>query len=223
VVTPEATVAQRADARTNRDRILTVADEVFGQGGPAASTEEVARRAGVGIATVFRHFPTKADLLTAVLVRRFERLRAEAEAARRAPDPGGAFFDLFTHLVTDAPTKIAIAEALLEAGGDRDGAAAEASLGLRRAVGAVLARAQRAGAVRDDVEPPEVYALLVATARAANVDAEVRARMLAIVFAGLAPVEVMAPLTQAPPTEAPPTEAPPTEAPLTTAAAPASP
>ena len=149
---------QRADARTNRVRILEVADEVFGRGGESASTEEVARVAGVGIATVFRHFPTKAALLEAVLVWRFDGLRDQAAA-------------------------------LLEAGGDGDGAAAAASNGLRRAVAALLHRAQRAGAVRDDVELPEVYALLVATSRTAGgLDEEVRDRVLAIVFDGLAPL-----------------------------------
>jgi AcrR family transcriptional regulator len=179
----------RADARTNRVRILEVADEVFGRGGESASTEEVARVAGVGIATVFRHFPTKAALLEAVLVRRFDGLRDQAAALLDAPDPGAAFFDFFRHLVADAATKIAIGEALLEAGGDGDGAAAEASNGLRRAVAALLHRAQRAGAVRDDVELPEVYALLVATSRTAGrLDEEVRDRVLAIVFDGLAPL-----------------------------------
>jgi AcrR family transcriptional regulator len=167
-----------------------VAEEVFGRGGESASTEEVARLAGVGIATVFRHFPTKAALLQAVLVRRFDRLREQAEEALGQADAGSAFFGFFRHLVADAATKIAIGEALLDAGGDSGGEAAEASNGLRRAVGALLSRAQQAGAVRDDVELPEVYALLVATSRAAahsSVDDEVRARTLAIVFDGLAP------------------------------------
>jgi AcrR family transcriptional regulator len=182
--------AQRADARTNRGRILDVAEEVFGKGGESTSTEEVARLAGVGIATVFRHFPTKAALLDAVLVRRFDRLRGQAEALFNAADPGEAFLDFFSRLVADAATKIAIAEALLHAGGDSDGEAAQASNGLRRAVGTLLQHAQQAGAVRDDVELPEVYALLVGTSRAtahAHLDEEVRARMLAIVFDGLAP------------------------------------
>jgi len=150
----------------------------------------VARLAGVGIATVFRHFPTKAALLEAVLVRRFDRLREQAEALLDATDPGKAFLDFFGHLVADAATKIAIAEALLDAGGDSDGDAARASNGLRRTVGVLLQHAQQAGAVRDDVELPEVYALLVGTSRAAahaHLDEEVRARMLAIVFDGLAP------------------------------------
>ena len=181
---------QRVDARANRGRILDVAEEVFGRGGESASTEEVARLAGVGIATVFRHFPTKAALLQAVLVRRFDRLREQAEDALGHADAGDAFFGFFRHLVADAATKIAIGEALLDAGGDSGGEATEASNGLRRAVGALLSRAQQAGAVRDDVELPEVYALLVATSRAAahsSVDDEVRARTLAIVFDGLAP------------------------------------
>ncbi|WP_369233992.1 TetR/AcrR family transcriptional regulator [Streptomyces sp. R21] len=182
---------QRADARTNRERILNVAEEVFGKGGPSASTEEVARLAGVGIATVFRHFPTKAALLEAVLVQRFDRLREQAEALLHATDPGTAFFDFFSRLVADAAGKIAIGEALLEAGGGDGGDAVQASEGLRRAVGALLRQAQSAGAVRDDAELPEVYALLVAISRAAahaRLEEEVRDRMLTIVFDGLAPL-----------------------------------
>ncbi|MGV4980923.1 TetR/AcrR family transcriptional regulator [Streptomyces sp. NRAIS4] len=170
---------------------MNVAEEVFGKGGQSASTEEVARLANVGIATVFRHFPTKAALLEAVLVQRFDRLRAHAETLVHATDPATAFFDFFSHLVADAAGKIAIAEALLEAGGGTGGDAAQASDGLRRAVGVLLQHAQRAGAVRDDVELPEVYALLVATSRAsahAHVEEQVRDRMLAIVFDGLAPL-----------------------------------
>jgi AcrR family transcriptional regulator len=181
--------ARRVDARANRGRILDVAEQVFGKGGESASTEEVARLAGVGIATVFRHFPTKAALLQAVLVRRFDRLREQAEALLDTTDPGTALFDFFAHLVADAATKIAIGEALLDAGGDSDCEAAQASNGLRRAVGALLQRAQQAGAVRDDVELPEVYTLLVAISRAAahaDLDDEVKARALAIIFDGLA-------------------------------------
>lgn len=183
--------ARRADARTNRARVLDAAEQVFGAGGKSASTEEVARLAGVGIATVFRHFPTKAALLQAVLLLRFERLRVQAEALLDAADPGPAFLGFFSHLVADAATKLAIAEALLDAdaGGDADDVV-RASTALRQAVGVLLARAQRAGAVRDDVELPEVYALLVGTSRAvahARLDDEVTARMLAVVFDGLAP------------------------------------
>jgi AcrR family transcriptional regulator len=181
---------QRSDARANRERILDVAEDVFGHGGKSASTEDVARLAGVGIATVFRNFPTKAALLEAVLVRHFDRLRVEAEARLGARDPGEAFFGFFRHLVADAKTKIALAEALLEAGGASDGEAAEASQALRRTVGELLHRAQQAGAVRNDVELPEVYALLVGASRAiahGALDDDGRTRVLDIVFTGLAP------------------------------------
>jgi AcrR family transcriptional regulator len=181
--------AQRADARANRVRILDVAEEVFGQGGESASTEEVARRAGVGIATVFRHFPTKAALLEAVLLRRFDRLHEQAEALLAAADPGQAFAGFFRYLVADAPAKIGIAEALLDAGGD-GGEAVRASNELRLAFGALLGRAQKAGVIRDDAQLPEVYALLVGVSQAAahgHLDEQGSARVLAIVFDGLAP------------------------------------
>jgi AcrR family transcriptional regulator len=189
--TPEGGRTQRADARANRGRILDVAEEVFGQDGESASTEEVARLAGVGIGTVFRHFPTKAALLEAVLVRRFDRLREQAEALLDAADPGGAFLGLFGHLAAHTAAKIAITEALFAVGGDRGdrgGDAGRASDGLQRALCALLRRAQQAGAVRDDVEPPEVFALLVGTSRAAaaaRLDKKARARLLAIVLDGL--------------------------------------
>jgi AcrR family transcriptional regulator len=180
--------AQRVDGRTNRARILDTAEEVFGKGGEHASTEEVARLAGVGIATVFRHFPTKAALLEAVLVQRFDRLRSQAEALLDAADPGSAFLDFFGQLVADAATKIAIGEALLEAGGKDDGEAKQASNQLRQVVGTLLRRAQRAGAVRADAELPEVYALLVGTSRAvahAHLSAKAKRRLLTMIFDGL--------------------------------------
>lgn len=178
----------RADARNNRARILDAAETVFADGGDAASTEEVARLAGVGIATVFRHFPTKPQLLEAVLVGRLERLRDQAAALAGGPDPGAAFFTFFTTLVADAAGKIAIAAALSDAGGGAAPEATRAADQLRSAVGRLLDRAIEAGAVRPDVELPEVYALLVGTSRAAvyaALDRTVRDRMLAIVFDGL--------------------------------------
>jgi AcrR family transcriptional regulator len=180
--------AQRADARSNRARILDAALEVFGAGGEAASTEEVARRAGVGIATVFRHFPAKADLLDAVLVRRFDRLRERAEGLAGDADPGGALLEMFTEMVSDAPSKIAVADALVEAGGGM-GRAEQASRELSEAVGVLLRRAQDAGAVRGDIEVPELYALLIGMSRAgvyAQLDHEVRTKALRVIFDGLA-------------------------------------
>lgn len=101
----------RADAANNRARILDAAEQVFAAG-ENVSTEQVARLADVGIATVFRHFPTKADLLEAVLVTRLQRLRDAARQLRTANDPGAALLRFVAHIVGDATGKIAIAEAL---------------------------------------------------------------------------------------------------------------
>jgi AcrR family transcriptional regulator len=183
--------AVRRDAQSNRARILQVAEEVFGRGGEAASTEEVARLAGVGIATVFRHFPTKAALLEAVLLERFGRLRARADALAGADDAGEAFFAYFRHMVEDSATKITIGEALIGTGALSEGDESpidRAAADLRGALGVLLERAQKAGAVRDDVDLPEVYALLIGASRSAyyaRLEPGVRDRSLAIIFDGL--------------------------------------
>ncbi|MCI2419058.1 TetR/AcrR family transcriptional regulator [Saccharopolyspora sp. K220] len=178
----------RADARRNRERILDVADAVFGEAGQAASTEEIARRAGVGIGTVFRHFPTKEALLEAVFVRRLTGLRDRAAQQLDARDPGQAFSDFFTLVVRDAPAKLAIAGALADSGANLRTAVHDAHQELRAAFGRLLERAQAAGAVRRDVELAEVYALLIGTSRAAaaaDVDDRVLTGTLRIVFDGL--------------------------------------
>jgi AcrR family transcriptional regulator len=188
---------QRADARTNRARILEAADEVFGAGGAAASTEDVARLAGLGIATVFRHFPTKVDLLTAVLAERLDQLAGRARELMADPelDPGDAFVRFFTEVVDDASTKVTIADALSDAvaGTPQDEVpevVAAAGERLRQAFGDLLRRAQAAGGIRDDVAPPETYALMVGTSRAvvrSRLPDQVKNRMLAVVFDGLRP------------------------------------
>jgi AcrR family transcriptional regulator len=184
---------QRADARDNRARILAAADQVFGEGGSAASTEDVARLAGVGIATVFRHFPTKYDLLAAVMADRLGQLADLAGELLAAPDAGAAFRRFFTDAVEGAATKITIADALADAATAADQvpeAVAQAGDRMRQAFAALLARAQAAGAVRPDVADPEVFALMVGTSRAAartRLPAPTRTRMLSIIFTGLTP------------------------------------
>jgi AcrR family transcriptional regulator len=97
--------ALRADARRNRGRVLAAAEEVFAAEGVGAPTEAVARRAGVGIGTVFRHFPTKEALLEAVLVERLRGLAEHARAAAADPDAGGALFGFLEHVVTQSAAK----------------------------------------------------------------------------------------------------------------------
>lgn len=178
----------RADALRNRARVLEAAEVVFAASGTTASTEEVAREARVGIGTVFRHFPTKEALLEAVYVGRLQRLATEAETLASAADAGEAFFAFFGHVVGHATTKNTFGDALTEAGIDVRETTAEVGHELKRALAALLARAQEAGAVRPDVGLPEVMTLLVGASRAAEHsgdDGVVRDRALAVVLDGL--------------------------------------
>jgi AcrR family transcriptional regulator len=150
----------------------------------------VARLAEVGIATVFRHFPTKVDLLEAVLTLRLERLRDRAIELADVADPGEAFFRFFDQVVSEAASKLAIAEALSSAGSVAGTDAKNAGTGLRRASGDLLDRAKQSGAVRTDAELSEAYALLVGASRGATavgLQPAVRDRMLALVYDGLRP------------------------------------
>jgi AcrR family transcriptional regulator len=172
----------RADAQRNRARILDAAESVFSELGPNASTEEVARRAGVAIGTVFRHFPTKDDLLAAIMKRLLARL---AEAAGSFGG-GDGLFAFFTDVVAEAAGIRAVVDLL--ARGGTDVRLPEAVAPLTSAVGELLRQAQAAGTVSPGVRLPEVMALLVSVSQGAlhgGWDEELRSRTLAVVFAGL--------------------------------------
>jgi AcrR family transcriptional regulator len=178
----------RADARRNRERLLAAAADVFAEIGPDASTEEVAHRAGVGIGTVFRHFPTKELLLEAVLVTRLERLAARAGELAEDTDPGAAFFGLIDAVVELAGAKQALSEALAVAGVDVAATAAPVKEQLRAAAEVLLHGAQEAGVVRPDLSGDELMALLVGVARTAEQtahDPALQARVVGVLTDGL--------------------------------------
>ncbi|MBV8462974.1 MAG: TetR/AcrR family transcriptional regulator, partial [Acidimicrobiales bacterium] len=108
----------RADARKNRARLLAAAEEVFAEGGVSVPVDDVARRAGVGVGTFYRHFPTKEALLVAVIGTRIERLRDRSACLLEADDPGAAFFEFAAHLSEEIAAKSDLAYALAEAGID---------------------------------------------------------------------------------------------------------
>lgn len=175
----------RADARRNRERILAAAEEVFARRGTSASTEEVATTAGVAIGTVFRHFPTKRDLLSAIVKELLDRLTAEVTVLA-SRDPRTALFDFFAGVVEQAAAKKSVVD-LLAAGGIEVGVATPLAT-LRDAIGTLLTRAQEAGAVRAEVRLDEVMALLTATAQGAlhgGWDDDLRRRAQEVIFAGL--------------------------------------
>jgi len=174
-------MSPRADAVRNRAKILDAAARVFAEQGVGASTEQVAVEAGVAIGTVFRHFPTKPDLLRAIMKDLLAKLTTELES------PQADLFTFFTGLVREAAAKRSVIELLTAAGVDVQ--VADQLLGLRSAVAGLLTRAQQAGQVRPQVRPDEVLALLIAACQGAvqaGWDDDLQARTLAIIFSGLA-------------------------------------
>ena len=151
----------RADAQRNLGRVLEAAAEVFAEQGPNASVDEIARRAGVGHATVFRRFPTKDALIAAVVEQRMTELRAFAEEALEAEDAGAAFTEFVWRAAELSSRERGLEDCLLRC------AEAPAAQAFHDAAVRIAERAQRAGDVRDDIDAEEVPALVRAAIRAA--------------------------------------------------------
>jgi AcrR family transcriptional regulator len=180
----------RADARRNRERVLEAAESVLATEGVSVPIDEVARRAGVGVGTVYRQFPTKEALLEAIMLRRMEKLVEDARSRTGAEDPGAAFFGFLEHLVDEATRKRDLADALAGAGIDLGERSASVGQELTGVVAELLDRAQRSCAVRADVGMPELFGLVAGTCMAAERGFPIACapqRMLGIVFDGLRP------------------------------------
>jgi AcrR family transcriptional regulator len=160
----------RADALRNRGRILEAAEVIFASEGIEAPVDVIAEKAGVGVGTLYRHFPTKEKLCEAILI---DRLRGLTEDARE-------------HFVELGASKRDLIAAVMGAGLDFEEAAADVKEDLREAVGVLMCRAQEAGAVRADVSPAAVVSLVGATCQAAgHTDDAPAIDLLAIVCDGL--------------------------------------
>jgi AcrR family transcriptional regulator len=177
----------RADARRNRARVLDVAAEAFATEGLAVPIDEIARRAGVGIGTVYRHFPTKEALFEAIVLDRIRRLAEMAQTARSEPDPGSAFFTFFTCVIDAGTVNKAMFEALATAGEVDTTALRDASGKLLTSLGDLLASAQRAGAVRADIGVGDLRALMAGALAMERAGDGPPGRMVAIVCDGLRP------------------------------------
>ncbi|MFI7133212.1 TetR/AcrR family transcriptional regulator [Nonomuraea sp. NPDC050153] len=173
----------RVDARRNRERVLQIAQEALASDGLTISFDEIARRAGFGVGTVYRHFPTKEALFEAVLLGRIERFVVDARALATAEDPGKAFFGWFARVVEQASENQALCDMLDSGAGMR--ASLQDDLG--RAVARLLDRAQRAGAARRDLAGEDVLDLLrgcLAAERRARARAA-RVRMADVICDGM--------------------------------------
>ncbi|MER7669912.1 TetR/AcrR family transcriptional regulator [Kitasatospora sp. NPDC096128] len=178
----------RADARRNRAKVLEAAQAAFTEEGKLVPLDEIARRAGVGAGTVYRHFATKEALYEAVFLRRVENLTAEARKLAAAEEPPEAFYGFLAHMVEEGRTKRDLVDAMAGAGIDIAEPGTPASIELRAAIGALLTRAQAAGAVRGDIHTVDIMALvagtIIATQRQQS-DPDLPRRIFAVLCDGL--------------------------------------
>ena len=178
----------RADAQRNRDRVLEAARAAFGAEGSDVSLDEIARRAGVGAGTVYRHFATKEALFEAVVFDRIAELVEGARALVDDPDPGRAWFSFIERLAREGALKRDLVETLADDGVHLQLGEAPILRALTDVLAELLRGAQRAGAVRGDIGVDDVVALLTGAAYAichSRGDDERTRRLLAIMYDGL--------------------------------------
>ncbi|GAA3023144.1 helix-turn-helix domain-containing protein [Streptosporangium longisporum] len=175
----------RVDARRNREHLLTTARAVIAEQGPEASLNEIARQAGVGPGTLYRHFPTRQALLAAVFQDRVETLCARADDLLTHTSPDEALDlwsrDVLAHALTDGGMSTSMTRDPAEPGFDCHAAMRSAATGL-------LSRAQREGRTRRDVDVEDFFQLVTGVALAASElpgGLERADHLLAVTLAGL--------------------------------------
>jgi AcrR family transcriptional regulator len=177
----------RADSLRNREHLLASAKAAFAEVGADVALEEIARRAGVGIGTLYRHFPTREAMLAAVYRREVEQLTASAETLLAQRPPAGAL-EAWLHLMVDyLATKRVVAPALRASSGEGEAVYAASSgtvtAALRRLADAAIA----SGDIRPDVGWDDLYRMLMGLAHGYDQPGwEPSARrFIAIIMAGL--------------------------------------
>jgi AcrR family transcriptional regulator len=175
---------KRADARRNYVKVLTVAREAFAEGGESTSLEEIARRAGVGIGTLYRHFPNRQALLEALYVDEVEEVCRSAAQLDDA-DPWEALNSWFERFVAYVATKRALAHELLNYL-DHDAPLFQVCrASLFDAGEPLLKRAQEAGVVRPDVSIAEVIQMVIGIAKIPASDPRQNEHILRVALDGL--------------------------------------
>jgi len=171
---------QRADARRNFDALLVAAREAFAENGTEASLEDIARRAGVGIGTLYRNFPTRQDLFEAVYVEEIDQLSQVAAAVADRP-PWEALTTWLEQFVSYAKTKRAVIEAL-----NKESEMFRSCRATMYEAGEPLfKRAQEAGEVRADASFDDLLRLVSGLTSGTYVDDAQRDRVLGFALSGL--------------------------------------
>ncbi|MEX2984379.1 MULTISPECIES: TetR/AcrR family transcriptional regulator [Streptomyces] len=178
----------RADARRNYERLLTEARTAFTEHGTDASLEDIAKRAGVGIGTLYRHFPNRTALMSAVFQGEVDGLLARSRELLASPEPCRALLAWLRAIVTHASTYRGLSRALMAAQSDEASAMSRCSLPMRDAGDTLLARAKAAGAIREDVDIADLMQLTNAISLAVEQspdDPELADRLLTLTLTGL--------------------------------------
>lgn len=178
----------RADARRNRERVLEVATKVFATEGLTAPIDEIANRAGVGIGTVYRHFPTKETLFEAVVVSFKQRLIEKAEVMLEQDGPDAAFYNFLSLLLRESTENRAIIAAIASAAVNAHRPLTGISLDFQNTLEELLEHAQEARSVRDDIRVTDVTAILFGLARSMEQysdDPGLSERILSVICEGL--------------------------------------
>lgn len=193
----------RADAERNRRRLLEAAAEMFGERGLDVGVAEIAQQAGVGRGTLFRNFPTKEHLISAILVERMDESIARGRAALNSDDPGQALFDLIEQSVARSRTDRALFDSLADtwmANDEIRGRHTE----LVGVLEALVGRAQDAGAVRSDISAVDVLMMVKGVCESTNcfahVNPEVAMRQIDLVRSAMSPGTTLPALRGRPPT-----------------------
>ncbi|HEX6527959.1 MAG TPA: helix-turn-helix domain-containing protein [Streptosporangiaceae bacterium] len=179
--------ARRADAQRNYELLLAAAREVFGERGADAALDEVARRAGTGNATMYRHFPTRRELIIAVYADEVEALCARGEALLAEQPPEDALFawlrDFVAHVATKRDLALAIPDGHDEQRSDLFDRWHKA---MRATASRLLVRAQSAGGVSADLNPADLLTLASGIA-VASADTDQAERCLELLRRGIVP------------------------------------
>jgi AcrR family transcriptional regulator len=182
----------RADAQRNHEKILEAAEEIFALDGVAVPIDIVAERAGVGVGTLYRHFPTKESLYEAIVTTRIDGLLSIADEYTSAADPGLALNTFLREFARQASEKQDLFEALEQNGVDIKTRFSERIDELMEKIDVLRQRAADAGAIREDVETSDILNLVSGTCHAAGhsgVDEAGFQRLVNIVLAGLQPTD----------------------------------
>ncbi|WP_080465601.1 TetR/AcrR family transcriptional regulator [Burkholderia cenocepacia] len=154
----------RADAQRNYDRLLEVAREVVAEHGADASLRDVARRAGVGLGTLYRHFPTRDALLEALLRASFDKLTTKAHTLEASSKSDEALVTWMREAIAVAHNLRGAVASMMAAIEDQNSALHASTVRMRTACSQLLVRAQAEGKARTDVNGADLFSLISALA-----------------------------------------------------------